>query len=614
VANFYADNGDIQFHLDHLDLEPLVRLREPDFEDAAVYDYAPADVADAIDNYRRVLDLVGGIAGDVIAPLSPQIDTEGSHLDTDAGCVRYAPGIRKALDVLAQADLMGATLPRRYGGLNLPGIIFAMATEIVSRADASLMNIFGLQGIAETINLFASEEQKQRFLPRFAAGQVTGAMVLTEPDAGSDLQNVQLRAYQDQTGQWRLQGVKRFITNGCGEVLLVLARSEPDETGGMGLSLFLAERGPARQPATARPVAVPGGDAVASPAIRIRRTEVKMGIHGSPTCEMQFNDAPAELVGERRRGLVTYVMALMNGARIGIAAQSLGIAEAALRVARNYAATRVQFGRTIDRFPAVADLLAEMKLAIESGRALLYEATLAADYEYALEAATDREKDPARRSEINKEQKKYKRLAAFLTPVAKYYLSEMCNRVAYEAISVLGGSGYMKDYPLEQLYRDARITSIYEGTSQLQVVAAVRGVMSGTAEKRFAELAAGAAPEGFDAEAAQLAETRKKLAAAVEYVKKQPADYVDLCARALVDVAADVYLGYLWLGMARHSTLRSGSAAAAEDGSAAKATIAHRFISRAVPRCDGALRLITSGDRSTLDAFDALVGPTFEEV
>jgi len=579
VANFYADNGDIQFHLDHMDLEPLVRLREPDFEDAAVYDYAPADVADAIDNYRRVLDLAGGIAGDVIAPLSPEIDTEGSHLDTDAGCVRYAPGIRKALDVLAQADLMGATLPRRFGGLNLPGIIYAMATEMVSRADASLMNIFGLQGIAETINMFASEEQKQRFLPRFAAGQVTGAMALTEPDAGSDLQNVQLRAYQDETGQWRLQGVKRFITNGCGEVLLVLARSEPDETGGMGLSLFLAERGP---------------------AIRIRRTEVKMGIHGSPTCEMQFNDAPAELVGERRRGLVTYVMALMNGARIGIAAQSLGIAEAALRVARNYAATRVQFGRTIDRFPAVADLLAEMKLAIESGRALLYEATLAADYEYALEAATEREADSAKRSEINKGQKRYKRLAALLTPVAKYYLSEMCNRVAYEAISVLGGSGYMKDYPLEQLYRDARITSIYEGTTQLQVVAAVRGVTSGTAEKRFAELAAGAAPEGFDTEAAQLAEARKKLAAAVEYVKKQPADYVDLCARPLVDVAADVYLGYLWLRMARHS--------------AAKAARARRFISRAVPRCDGALRLITSGDRSTLDAFDVLVGPTFEEV
>ena len=579
VANFFSDNADIQFHLGRMDLGPLVRLREADFADAAACAYAPQDVADAIDNYRRVLHLVGQIAGDVIAPTSPETDTLGSHLVPEKGCVEYAPGIRKALKALAQADLMGFTLPRRFGGLNNPGIIYAMAMEIVSRADASLMNIFGLQGIAETINMFASEDQKRAYLPRFASGEVTGAMVLTEPDAGSDLQNVQLRAYEDEQGEWRLNGVKRFITNGCGEVLLVLARSEPDETGGMGLSLYLAERGE---------------------RIRIRRTEVKMGIHGSPTCEMQFNDAPAQLVGERRRGLVTYVMALMNGARIGIAAQSLGIGEAAFRVARNYAATRVQFGRPIEKFPAVADLLAEMKLAVESGRALLYEATLAADYEYVLEEATERESEPARRTELNKEQKRYKRLAAFLTPVAKYWLSEMCNRVTYEAISVLGGSGYMKDYPLEQLYRDARITSIYEGTSQLQVVAAVRGVTSGTAEKRFAELEQAAPPEGFADPAAQLKRVRQGLADAVTYAKQQPADYLDLCARPLVDVAIDIYLGYLWMEMARHS--------------APKAVSAGRFIRRAVMRCDQWLAQVTSGDRSTLDAFDSLVGPTFTEV
>jgi len=579
VANFFSDNPDIQFHLGRMNLEPLVRLRERDFADAAEFDYAPADLADALDNYRRVLDLVGGIAGDVIAPTSPETDSVGSHLCADAGQVEYAPGIRKALKALSQADLMGATLPRRFGGLNLPGIIYTMATEIVSRADASLMNIFGLQGIAETINMFASEEQKAAYLPKFASGAVTGAMVLTEPDAGSDLQNVQLRAYQDSDGQWRLQGVKRFITNGCGDVLLVLARSETDETGGMGLSLFLAEKGE---------------------RIRIRRTEVKMGIHGSPTCEMQFNDAPAQLVGERRRGLVTYVMALMNGARIGIASQSLGIAEAAFRVARNYAATRVQFGRPIEKFPAVADLLAEMKLAVESGRAILYEATLAADFEYALEEAVGREKDPARRTELNKEQKRYKRLASLLTPVAKYWLSEMCNRVTYEAISVLGGSGYMKDYPLEQLYRDARITSIYEGTSQLQVLAAVRGVTSGTAGKRFAELAAAAPPEGFAEAAGQLAAVRSQLEGAVAFVKQNSsADYLDLCARPLVDAAIDVYLSYLWMEMSRHSQ--------------AKAACARRFISRALPRAEQTLRLVMSGDRSTIEAFDVLVGPTFAE-
>jgi len=579
VANFYTDTPDIAFHLDHMDLAPLVRLRERDFADAVEFDYAPEDVADALDNYRRTLNLVGGIAGETIAPLSPEIDREGSHLCAEEGRVRYAPGLRKALDALAQADLMGATLPRRFGGLNLPGIIYTIATEMVSRADASLMNIFGLQGIAETINMFASEEQKQAYLPRFARGEVTGAMVLTEPDAGSDLQNVQLRAWQDETGQWRLTGVKRFITNGCGEVLLVLARSETDETGGMGLSLFLADR---------------------QPAIRIRRTEEKLGIHGSPTCEMQFNDAPAQLVGERRRGLVTYVMALMNGARIGIAAQSLGIAEAAFREARNYAAWRVQFGRSIDRFPAVADLLAEMKLAIESGRALLYEAALAADYEYALDEAKQRETDADRRSVLNKQQKKYKRLAAFLTPVAKYWLSEMCNRVAYEAISVLGGSGYMQDYPLEQLYRDARITSIYEGTSQLQIVAAIRGVTSGTAEKRFAELAEAEPPRGFKGAARRLERVRKKLAQTVDELKRDAsADYLDLMARPLVDTAIDVYLGYLWLEMARHSK--------------AKAVSAKRFIGRAVARCEHQLRLVASGDRSTLDHFDVLVGPTFEE-
>ena len=578
MTNFYQDNPDIAFHLDHMNLEPLIRLRERDYEDAAQFDYAPADYADAMDNYRRVLDLVGQISGETIAPLSPDIDTIGSHLNADEGRVHYAPGILKSLHALSQADLMGATLPRRFGGLNFPGIIYTMATEMVSRADASLMNIFGLQGIAETINMFASEDQKARFLPRFSTGEVTGAMVLTEPDAGSDLQNVQLRAYQDEKGQWRLNGVKRFITNGCGEVLLVLARSEPDETGGMGLSLFLTER---------------------DDTIRIRRTENKMGIHGSPTCEMQFNDTPVELVGERRRGLVTYVMALMNGARIGIAAQSIGLAEAAFRVARNYAATRVQFGRSIDKFPAVADLLAEMKMALECGRAILYEATLAADYEYALEEATERQTDPAKRTELNKEQKRYKRLAGFMTPVAKYWLSEMCNRVTYESISVLGGSGYMKDYPLEQYYRDARITSIYEGTSQLQVVACVRGVTSGTAEKRFVEFAAAEPPKGFKGAAGKLVRLRAKLEAAIVFAKAQPTDYLDLWARSLVDATIDIYLAYMWMEMARHSRT--------------KAVIARRFISRAIPRCEHVLKLITSGDRSTLDAFDVLVGPTFVE-
>lgn len=577
VANFYTDNADIRYHLDRMDLGRIVGFREDSFQDAAEYDWAPENVEDAVDSYRRVLNLTGEVAGEIVEPQSEEIDRIGSHLDPDSGCVRYAPGIAKALKALAQADLMGFTLPRRFGGLNCPGIVYAVATEIVSRADPSLMNIFGLQGIAETINQFASEEQKAKTLGRFARGEVTGAMVLTEPDAGSDLQNVQLRAWQDEAGTWRLTGVKRFITNGCAEVLLVLARSEPDEAGGMGLSLFLCE---------------PGDE------VRIRRTEEKMGIHGSPTCEMQFNDAPAELVGERRRGLVTYVMALMNGARIGIAAQSQGLAEAALREARNYAASRVQFGRPIERMPAVADLLAEMKLDVETGRALLYDSAVAADYEYGLLEAMERH--PDQRRELNKEQKTYKRLAGFLTPLAKYWCSEMCNRVAYDAISVLGGSGYMKDYRLEQLYRDARITSIYEGTSQLQVVAAVRGVTSGTAEKRFRQMAEAGPPRGFKGLSGKLERLRSGLADAIEYLKKeQSADYLDLWARPLVDVATDIYLSYLWLDMAWDSK--------------AKAVAARRFIRRAAPRAKNRLRLITSGDRSTLDRFDVLVGPPYPE-
>ncbi|MDP6380501.1 MAG: acyl-CoA dehydrogenase family protein, partial [Phycisphaerae bacterium] len=450
MANFYTDNPDIQFHMEHMDLGPIVRLQEEGFADAGKVDYAPVDEADAIDNYRRVLDIVGEISGETIAPLSPEIDAEGCHLED--GRVTYAKGTRKSLDALAQADLMGFTLPRRYGGLNCPNIIYTIATEMVSRADASLMNIFGLQGIAETINAFASEDQKATYLPKFSTGEVTGAMVLTEPDAGSDLQNIQLRAYQDENGDWRLNGVKRFITNGCGEVLLVLARSEESETGGLGLSLFLCER---------------------NDKIRVRRIEEKMGIHGSPTCELQFNDAPTQLVGERRRGLVTYVMALMNGARIGIAAQSLGIAEAAIREARVYAYHRQQFGRRIEEFPAVADLLVEMRLQIEAARALLYETSMVVDREYGLLRKMAGIEDSAERAAVNKEQKKCKRLAALLTPLAKYWCSEMANRVTHDAVSILGGSGYMKDYPVEQYLRDARITSIYEGTSQLQVLAAV---------------------------------------------------------------------------------------------------------------------------------------------
>jgi len=530
MGNFYRDNDDIQFLFRHINVEELADAFEEGFRFAGEFDYAPTGAAEAVRNYDMVLESLGELGADFIAPRAEDIDRQGNILNED-GSVTRAQGIAEALEKLAQAQVMGFTLPYRFGGLNFPNLTYSMATEIISRADASLMNIFGLQGIADTINAFASEEIKQEYLPPFAEGQVTGAMVLTEPDAGSDLQAVKLRAFQDDEGRWFLHGVKRFITNGCGDVLLVLARSEPDRNGGLGLSLLVCKPGP---------------------TVHIRRLEDKLGIHGSPTCEIFFDNTPCQLIGERRRGLAPYVATLMNGARIGIAAQSVGIAEAAYRIARDYAASRKQFGVAIEKLPAVRDMMIEMKIAIEAGRALLYEASrvvdLALGYNKQLEM-----NPPADKSELKalkNRARSYKRYAGVLTPMCKYYGSEMCNRVAYDAIQVLGGSGYMRDYASERHARDARITTIYEGTSQLQIVAAVRGVCSGTTEKYLAGLA------GLECDAevkpllGTLAEGREQLKAAIEFTKNNGNDYMDLYGRALVDIAIDLINGYLFCGQA----------------------------------------------------------------
>jgi hypothetical protein len=413
MPNFYTDNDDIKFLFKHFDLGALAGLCEEDFKFASQFDYAPASAGEAIRNYEMVLDSVGQLSGDFIAPRAESVDRQGSTLNAD-GSVSYADGIAESLDKLAKAEVTGFTLPYRFGGINFPNLVYSMAIEIVSRADASLMNIFGLQGIGETINAFASEEIKQRYLHDFAAGKITGAMVLTEPDAGSDLQAVKLRAFEDNAGNWFLHGVKRFITNGCGEVLLVLSRSEPDRSGGLGLSLFVCDKGP---------------------TVHIRRLEDKLGIHGSPTCEIFFDNTPCQLVGERQRGLVTYVMALMNGARIGIAGQSLGIGEAAYRVARDYAASRKQFGVAIEKLPAVRDLLIDMKIALEAGRALLYETSRVVDlnvvYQRQLEFNPPAGKEQLK--PLKERLRRLDRLASMLTPMSKYFCSEMANRVAYDS-------------------------------------------------------------------------------------------------------------------------------------------------------------------------------------
>ena len=596
MANFYRDNSDIEFLFRHINVGELARLCEEGFRFAGEFDYAPGTAEEAIQNYDMVLDSLGQLSGDFIAPRSEDVDRQGNVLNED-GTVTRAKGIAEAIEKLGQAEVMGFTLPHRFGGLNFPNLVYSMAIEIVSRADAALMNIFGLQGIAETINAFASEEIKQKYLPDFSAGHITGAMVLTEPDAGSDLQAVKLRAYQDDEGNWLLHGVKRFITNGCGDVLLVLARSEPDRSGGLGLSLFVCGPGP---------------------TVHIRRLEDKLGIHGSPTCEIFFDNTPCEIIGERQRGLVTYLMSLMNGARIGIAGQSMGIAEAAYRVARDYAATRKQFGVAIEKLPAVRDMLIDMKIAIEAGRALLYETSRVVDMEIAYAKQSENPpKDKATAKELKNRTRKHKRIAAMLTPMSKYYCSEMCNRVAYDSIQVLGGSGFMRDYAVERHARDARITTIYEGTSQLQIIAAVRGVCSGTAEKFIAELAG----LDYDNEVKDLldalGEGRELLKNSIPFVKEQGNDYMDLYGRALVDIAIDLITGYLLCGQASTKVemeVPVAENAAGDNGQtismkARKRMAARRYVTKNAPKIAALAKLIATGDKSTFTEYEALVGP-----
>jgi len=600
MGNFYTDNEDIRFLFRHIDLGKLAEICEEDFKFAQEFDHAPSGAEEGVQNYEMVLNSVGELSADFIAPRAEDVDRTGNVLNED-GSVTRPEGINEALVKLGQAEVMGFTLPHRFGGLNFPNLVYSMAIEIVSRADAALMNVFGLQGIAETINAFASEEIKQEYLPPFSEGKVTGAMVLTEPDAGSDLQAIKLRAYQDKDGNWLLHGVKRFITNGCGDVLLVLARSEPDRSGGLGLSLYVCGPGP---------------------TVHIRRLEDKLGIHGSPTCEIFFDNTPCKLIGERQRGLVTYVMSLMNGARIGIAGQSLGIAEAAFRVARDYAATRRQYGIAIEGFPAVRDMLIDMKLAVEVGRALLYETSRVVDMELGLERRqqTDPPEDKAEARALKNESRKYRKYAALLTPMSKYYCSEMCNSIAYDSIQVLGGSGYMRDYACERHARDARITTIYEGTSQLQVVAAVRGVCSGTAEKFMTDMAG----QEYDSEVSDLleilAKCREQLAEAVVFVKEQGNDYMDLYGRALVDIAIDLINGYLLCGQASTKVDMDVPVAGAVNGNGEsismkkrKAMLARRYITRNAAKIESLVRTTTAGDKSTFTDYEAVVGPVQAE-
>ncbi|HBG25373.1 MAG TPA: acyl-CoA dehydrogenase, partial [Rikenellaceae bacterium] len=454
MANFYKDNRDLKFQFNHPLMSKIVRLKEQDFKDSGNFDYAPCNFEDTVDTYDKVMEILGEICGETIASNAEEVDKHGPHHEN--GRVTYAPGTQKNQDTLTQAGLYGMSLPREFGGLNFSMVPYVMAAEIVARADAGFANIWGLQDCAETIHEFGSDEIKQEFLPRINLGE-TCSMDLTEPDAGSDLQAVMLRAsFNEATGMWYLNGVKRFITNGDAQIKLVLARSEENTTDGRGLSYFVHDQ--------------------AWGGVTVRRIENKLGIKGSPTCELVFNNAPAKIVGERRMGLIKYVMSLMNGARLGVGAQSVGISEAAYREALKYAHERAQFGKPIIQFPAVYEMLAVIKAKLQASRALLYETTRFVDlYKAYGFVGESRKLTPEERTES----KLYQKQADMLTPMLKLMASEYSNQNAYDSLQIHGGSGFMKDYPIERLFRDARITTIYEGTSQLQVVAAQRYVTNG---------------------------------------------------------------------------------------------------------------------------------------
>jgi alkylation response protein AidB-like acyl-CoA dehydrogenase len=570
MDNFFTENKDMQLIFDNTDLTEIIDLKEGDYSDAKQFDYAFTDAEDAKSGYREVLTLIGEICGQIIEPLAPEVDEEGCHFN--AGVVTYPKGIQRDMEILKKSNLMGFTLPRRYGGLNFPSYVYTIAIEMVSQADASLMNIFGLQDIGDTINEFANEELKAKYLPLFTSGQVTGAMALTEPDAGSDLQAVQLKAIYDESNDtWHLNGVKRFITNGCGDVLLVLARSEPGTKDGRGLSMFVCEK---------------------DESLVVRRIENKLGIHGSPTCELQFNNTRAYLVGKRRMGLIRYVMSLMNGARIGVSAQGLGIAHAAYLEGLDYAKAREQFGTAIVNMPLVYDMLLNARISVEAARLLLYDTSRVVDLKKGYEEKLAHTEPPSK--ELRETAKYYSSLAALLTPISKYISTEYANKVSYDMLQVHGGTGYMKDFNIERHYRDARITNIYEGTTQLQFVAAIGGVVTQVMEPELDKMEAQLVEDFQKPYLKELKEKRELLNKAVHYIKeKNDHAYQSYYSGRLVDMAAKIYTSYLFLKYAAFSE--------------EKKRTADIYFEREMPEIEKNYEMVVSGSRGAIDQFSDLL-------
>ena len=522
MANYYSDHPEIEFHLNHPLMKRVVDLKERNYVEKDQFEDAPVNYEDAIENYKRLLDITGDVAANIIEPNSEDVDLEGPHLEN--GRMIYASKTFENLDATRKAGLWGLSMPRRYGGLNLPNAIFSMASEIIAAADAGFQNIWSLQSCIDTLYEFGSEEQRQKYIPRICAGE-TMSMDLTEPDAGSDLQRVMLKATQDEDGTWRLNGVKRFITNGDSDIHLVLARSEEGTKDGRGLSMFIYDKRD-------------GG-------VTVRHIEHKLGIHGSPTCELVYKNAKAELCGNTRLGLIKYVMALMNGARLGIAAQSVGVEQEAYNEGLAYAKERAQFGEKIINFPAVYDMLSRMKAKLDAGRSLLYCCARYVDIYKALEdIARDSKLTPEERQEM----KKYTRLADAFTPLAKGMNSEYANQNAYDAISIHGGSGFIMEYKCQRLFRDARIFSIYEGTTQLQVVAAIRYITNGTYLSIIKEMLENEVSDDLKALKERVAKLVELYEAAINKVKEANDQAVhDFLARRLYNMTGDIVMSLLIL-------------------------------------------------------------------
>lgn len=528
MANYYSDHPEIEFHLNHPLMKRVVDLKERNYVEKDQFEDAPVNYEDAIENYKRLLDITGDVAANIIEPNSEDVDLEGPHLEN--GRMIYASKTFENLDATRKAGLWGLSMPRRYGGLNLPNAIFSMASEIIAAADAGFQNIWSLQSCIDTLYEFGSEEQRQKYIPRICAGE-TMSMDLTEPDAGSDLQRVMLKATQDEDGTWRLNGVKRFITNGDSDIHLVLARSEEGTKDGRGLSMFIYDKRD-------------GG-------VTVRHIEHKLGIHGSPTCELVYKNAKAELCGNTRLGLIKYVMALMNGARLGIAAQSVGVEQEAYNEGLAYAKERAQFGEKIINFPAVYDMLSRMKAKLDAGRSLLYCCARYVDIYKALEdIARDSKLTPEERQEM----KKYTRLADAFTPLAKGMNSEYANQNAYDAISIHGGSGFIMEYKCQRLFRDARIFSIYEGTTQLQVVAAIRYITNGTYLNIIKEMLESEVSDDLKALKARVAKLADLYESAINKVKEANDQAVhDFLARRLYNMTGDIVMSLLILDDATKS-------------------------------------------------------------